>query len=69
MPLYEPEGKNDSIVSTDYYDIAAMSPAGSINSSVNDMSKWLITLMMVNIMIRNNTRTLFKRSFKILKWL
>jgi CubicO group peptidase (beta-lactamase class C family) len=35
--------KNDSIVNTDYYDIAAMSPAGSINSSVNDMSKWLIT--------------------------
>lgn len=27
----------------DYYDIAGMSPAGSINSSVNDMSKWLIT--------------------------
>ncbi|RKE97943.1 serine hydrolase [Ichthyenterobacterium magnum] len=31
------------IEKTDYYDIAAMSPAGSINSSVNDMSKWLIT--------------------------
>jgi len=28
---------------TDYYKIAGMSPAGSINSSVNDMSKWLIT--------------------------
>ncbi|RZN82676.1 MAG: serine hydrolase [Winogradskyella sp.] len=27
----------------DYYDIAGMSPAGSINSSVNDMSQWLIT--------------------------
>ncbi|WP_299112847.1 serine hydrolase [uncultured Winogradskyella sp.] len=26
-----------------YYDIAGMSPAGSINSSVNDMSKWLMT--------------------------
>ena len=25
----------------DYYDIAAMSPAGSINSSVNDMSNWM----------------------------
>ena len=36
------ELKNDSIISKmDYYDIAAMSPAGSINSSVNDMSKWL----------------------------
>jgi len=34
----------DSIISKmDYYDIAAMSPAGSINSSVNDMSNWLIT--------------------------
>ena len=28
---------------TDYYKIAGMSPAGSINSSVNEMSKWLIT--------------------------
>lgn len=37
------ELKNDSIVKKEYYDIAAMSPAGSINSSVNDMSKWLIT--------------------------
>lgn len=27
----------------DYYDIAAMSPAGSINSSVSEMSNWLIT--------------------------
>lgn len=36
--------KNDSIIKKmDYYDIAAMSPAGSINSSVNDMSKWVIT--------------------------
>ncbi|MET0637477.1 MAG: serine hydrolase [Chitinophagaceae bacterium] len=26
----------------DYYDIAGMAPAGSINSSVNDMAKWLI---------------------------
>ena len=25
----------------DYYDISGMSPAGSINSSVNDMSQWL----------------------------
>ncbi|MGB5378646.1 serine hydrolase [Muriicola sp.] len=38
------ELKKDSIISKmDYYDIAAMSPAGSINSSVNDMSKWLRT--------------------------
>ena len=36
--------KNDSIIrKMDYYDIAAMSPAGSINSSVNEMSNWLIT--------------------------
>ncbi|RYF91110.1 MAG: serine hydrolase [Chitinophagaceae bacterium] len=26
----------------DYYNIAAMAPAGSINSSVNDMAKWLM---------------------------
>lgn len=35
--------KGDIISKMDYYDIAGMSPAGSINSSVNDMSKWLIT--------------------------
>jgi CubicO group peptidase (beta-lactamase class C family) len=36
--------KKDSIISKmDYYNIAAMSPAGSINSSANDMSNWLIT--------------------------
>ena len=29
----------------DYYKIAGMAPAGSINSSVNDMSRWLITWM------------------------
>ncbi|WP_400079861.1 serine hydrolase [Winogradskyella sp. R77965] len=34
---------NRTIEKMDYYDIAGMSPAGSINSSVNDMSKWLIT--------------------------
>jgi CubicO group peptidase (beta-lactamase class C family) len=34
---------NRTIEKTDYYDIAGMSPAGSINSSVNDMSKWMIT--------------------------
>jgi len=32
-----------NIEKMDYYDIAGMSPAGSINSSVNDMSQWLIT--------------------------
>lgn len=36
--------KKDSIISKmKYYHIAGMSPAGSINSSVNDMSKWLMT--------------------------
>ncbi len=36
--------EKDSIIEkTDYYRIRAMSPAGSINSSVNDMAKWLIT--------------------------
>jgi len=35
--------KDRNISKMDYYDIAAMSPAGSINSSVNDMSKWLMT--------------------------
>ncbi len=35
--------KGDVITKMDYYDIAAMAPAGSINSSVNDMSKWMIT--------------------------
>lgn len=35
--------KDDVITKMDYYDIAGMSPAGSINSSVNDMAKWLIT--------------------------
>lgn len=28
---------------TDYYDISGMGPAGSINSSVTDMSNWVIT--------------------------
>jgi CubicO group peptidase (beta-lactamase class C family) len=36
--------RNDSIFEkVDYYHIRAMSPAGSINSSVNDMAKWVIT--------------------------
>ncbi len=35
--------KDGKISKMNYYDIAGMSPAGSINSSVNDMSKWLIT--------------------------
>ncbi|MBT0809711.1 serine hydrolase [Litoribacter ruber] len=34
--------KSDSIITKmDYYDIAAMGPAGSINSNVEDMAKWL----------------------------
>ena len=38
------EVKNDSIIKKmDYYDIAAMGPAGSINSSVNEMSNWVIS--------------------------
>lgn len=38
------ELKKDSIISKkEYYHISGMSPAGSINSSVNDMSHWLIT--------------------------
>ncbi|GGI57378.1 serine hydrolase [Winogradskyella haliclonae] len=35
--------ENRNIEKMDYYDISGMSPAGSINSSVNDMTKWLIT--------------------------
>ena len=35
--------KKDSIINkTDYFDISGMAPAGSINSSVNDMAKWLM---------------------------
>lgn len=33
--------KNDNISKMDYYDISGMSPAGSIYSSVNDMTNWL----------------------------
>ena len=34
--------KKDSFINkTDYYNISGMAPAGSINSSVNDMAKWL----------------------------
>lgn len=33
---------NGEIFKRDYYDIRGMAPAGSINSSVNDMSKWLM---------------------------
>jgi len=35
--------KNDEIRKMDYYRIAGMRPAGSINSSANEMSNWLIT--------------------------
>jgi CubicO group peptidase (beta-lactamase class C family) len=33
----------NKIKKSDYYPIAAMGPAGSINSSVNDMGNWVIT--------------------------
>lgn len=39
---YELE-QQTTIKKMDYYNIAAMSPAGSINSSVNEMSNWVIT--------------------------
>jgi len=35
--------KDNSNRKMDYYKIAGMRPAGSINSSVNEMSRWLIT--------------------------
>lgn len=35
--------KDKQIVKMDYYDIAAMGPAGSINSSVSEMANWVIT--------------------------
>lgn len=35
--------KDSTIQKMDYYRIAGMSPAGSINSSVNEMSNWLIS--------------------------
>jgi CubicO group peptidase (beta-lactamase class C family) len=35
-------GKDSSITKLAYYNIAGMAPAGSINSSVNDMAKWVI---------------------------
>ncbi len=35
--------KDNSNTKMDYYKIAGMRPAGSINSSVNEMSNWLIT--------------------------
>jgi CubicO group peptidase (beta-lactamase class C family) len=39
---YEVKNKTQ-VTKMDYYDIAAMGPAGSINSSVNEMANWLIT--------------------------
>lgn len=35
--------KDNTNKKSDYYKIAGMRPAGSINSSVNEMSKWVIT--------------------------
>lgn len=41
---YGYELKNETTIKKmDYYNIAAMSPAGSINSSVNEMSNWVMT--------------------------
>jgi hypothetical protein len=38
------EIKNDSIIKKmEYYDIASMGPAGSINSNVTEMSNWVMT--------------------------
>lgn len=37
--------RKDKVESTPYMNIDAMGPAGSINSSVNDMSHWLIALV------------------------
>ena len=36
-------GYGEGFKKMEYYKIAGMAPAGSINSSVNEMSKWLIT--------------------------
>ncbi len=37
------EVKEDKVHKMDYYRIAGMAPAGSINSSANEMSNWVIT--------------------------
>ena len=38
------EAYHDSIIrKQEYYHINAMAPAGAINSTVNDMAKWVIT--------------------------
>lgn len=42
-PAFGYELTKDKIHKMKYYDIAAMSPAGSINSSVNEMSNWVRT--------------------------
>lgn len=42
-PSFGYEVRNEQIEKMKYYDIAAMSPAGSINSSVNEMALWLRT--------------------------
>ena len=43
MASFGYEVKDGSMEKMDYYDIAGMSPAGSINSSVHEMSNWLQT--------------------------
>ena len=41
------ELRNDSVIKKmDYYDINAMGPAGSINSTVDDMAKWVAAWIM-----------------------
>jgi CubicO group peptidase (beta-lactamase class C family) len=42
-PSFGYEVSNDQIRKMKYYNIAAMAPAGSINSSVNEMTHWLRT--------------------------
>jgi CubicO group peptidase (beta-lactamase class C family) len=37
------EVKNEAIAKMDYYNIDGMAPAGSINSSVNEMTNWMCT--------------------------
>ncbi len=37
------EVKKDAITKMDYYNINGMAPAGSINSSVNEMTSWMVT--------------------------
>jgi len=49
-------GYSEGFKKMEYYKIAGMAPAGSINSSVNEMSKWLITW--INKGVYNNNKIL-----------